>query len=111
MRTIIIVMLSVAAGCGTYMPPGYEAHIDHTQPFNPYSGVESEHDRPCELAEYVGGPKVLQPGWHACQMQEGPAACCPDGWSCDGDDFVPHRLQPGETHMCRAGGPQTWRSQ
>lgn len=62
-----IIVLGCARG------PVFDARADH----------EEGHDRPC----YIHGQ--LQPGWHQCQMRD-TDACCPDGASCSGDDFVPN---------------------
>jgi hypothetical protein len=64
-------LLVFLVGCG--LPPVFNASADH----------EEGADIPCyQHGEYVNG-------YHACRRD--PGACCPDGYSCGADDFVPRQ--------------------
>jgi len=67
--TALVAMTLVACASG----PVFNEGADH----------EEGADIPCQTP---GQPRA-QLGWHACRR--GPVACCPDGYSCSADDFVP----------------------
>lgn len=61
--------------------------------FNSAGDMEHGHDQPC----HINGQNVA--GWHKCQVVSGsqlrepdyaPQRCCPDGYACSSDDFVPN---------------------
>lgn len=87
MKYILVPVIAIVLAACASGPPAFNARADQ----------EQGHDRPC----YIDGD--LQPGWHQCQFTN-TTACCPDGYSCSGDDFVPH----GPPNYCRWRGRAEW---